>query len=103
MASTTDFSELDLFDCASRQWRTLVRTRQIDNVSWSHDGKWIHFTAWSDKGYALYRVRVADGKVEQLALHPEFEDAWTGVAPDGSPLALRAVKIEEVYALDLKW
>ena len=74
----------------------------MNDASWSVDGEFVHFEAVADRGTALFRVRVDDGKVEQLAPQPEYEYSWSGVAPDGSPLTLRAVKIEEIYALDLK-
>jgi hypothetical protein len=28
---------------------------------------------------------------------------WTGLAPDGSILALRDTSTQEIYALDVKW
>jgi Tol biopolymer transport system component/DNA-binding winged helix-turn-helix (wHTH) protein len=102
LAQTTDFKDLELFDCKAQAWKALARADRINDASWSVDGKFVHFEASTAGGQALFRVRVDDGKVEQLALQPEFEYSWSGVAPDGSPLTLRAVKIEEIYALDLK-
>jgi DNA-binding winged helix-turn-helix (wHTH) protein/Tol biopolymer transport system component len=101
LAQTTDFKELDLFDCKSQTCRTLARV-QSDDASWSLDGKFIHFQANTERGRALCRIRVDDGKVEQLALQPEKEYSWSGVAPDGSPLTFRALKIEEIYALEVR-
>ena len=101
LAQTTNFQELDLFDCKSQTWRTLARV-QSDDASWSLDGKFIHLQANTERGRALCRIRVADGKFEQLALQPEKEYSWSGVAPDGSPLTFRALKIEEIYALDVR-
>ncbi len=71
--------------------RDLVCGRQVRTLSREHR-----------KGIALFRVRVEDGKIDELALQPEQEYSWSGVAPDGSPLTLRTVKIEEIYALDLR-
>jgi DNA-binding winged helix-turn-helix (wHTH) protein/Tol biopolymer transport system component len=102
LAQTTDFKDLELFDCKAQTWKSLARATQMNDASWSLDSKFVHFEARVERGRALLRVRVDDGKVEQLALQPEFEYSWSGVAPDGSPLTLRAVKIEEVYALNLK-
>lgn len=101
LAQTTDFKELDLFDCKSQTWRTLARV-QSDDASWSADGKFIHFQANTERGRALCRIRVEDRKFELLALQPEKESSWSGSAPDGSPLTFRALKLEEIYALDLK-
>jgi DNA-binding winged helix-turn-helix (wHTH) protein/WD40 repeat protein len=102
LAQTTDFKEVDMFDCESQTWSYLVARAHSDDAAWSADGKFVHFSADAERGRALFRVRVKDGKVEQLAPQPEFENSWSGVAPDGSPLTLRAIKIEEIYAIDLK-
>jgi Tol biopolymer transport system component/DNA-binding winged helix-turn-helix (wHTH) protein len=102
LAQTTDFKALDLFDCETQTWRRLTRGSVMNDASWSLDGKFVHFQAATERGDALFRVRIDDGKVEQLALQPEFEYSWSGVAPDGSPLTLRSVRIEEIYALDLR-
>jgi Tol biopolymer transport system component len=102
LAATTDASELHLFDCKSRRWKPLASLRAINDPTWSSDGRFVHLTASTERGIALFRIKVADGKREELALRPEFEYSWSGVAPDGSPLTLRSIKLEEIYALDLR-
>lgn len=102
LAATTDFKGLDLFDCKTQTWKPLARAAAINDAVWSLDSKFVHFQANTEQGRALLRVRIDDGMIEQLALEPEIEFSWSGVAPDGSPLMLRAVKIEDIYALDLK-
>ncbi len=101
LAQTTDFKELDLFDCDTKSWRVLVRQPSND-ATWSLDGKFVHFEGTTEEGRVLFRVRVGDGKVERLVPQPDFDYSWSGVAGDGSPLTLRALKSEEIYALDLK-
>jgi Tol biopolymer transport system component/DNA-binding winged helix-turn-helix (wHTH) protein len=100
LAQTTDFKELLLFNCRSQTWRSLARA-DSDNATWSVDGKFVHFDGKTERGKALFRVDIAGGKIEEFALQPEIEYPWSGVAPDGSPLTLRALKIEEIYALKL--
>jgi hypothetical protein len=57
---------------------------------------------------AVYRVRIADRKVERLAEIRNFNrvvqawDSWMGLTPDGSPLFMRETGSQEVYALDLE-
>jgi DNA-binding winged helix-turn-helix (wHTH) protein len=102
LAQTADFKELALFDCKSHAWRRLARLSRIDDANWSGDTNFVHFAADTERGRGLFRVRIDDGKVEQLAPQPEFEYGWSGVAPDGSPLTLRSTKIEEIYALSLR-
>jgi hypothetical protein len=56
----------------------------------------------------MYRVRVADHKVERVASLKGFRRAifawtpWSGLTPDGSPLLLHDISSQEVYALDLE-
>jgi len=52
----------------------------------------------------LYRIHVPGAEVEQLVspeLMPSMEYLWSGVAPDGSPLLLRSIMIQEIYEIDL--
>jgi eukaryotic-like serine/threonine-protein kinase len=53
----------------------------------------------------FYRVRAADRKVERLVSLKGYCLAgaigyWMGLAPDGSPLLLHDVGVQEIYALD---
>jgi hypothetical protein len=53
-------------------------------------------------------VRIADRKIEEIASLKDvrqtgFRSAvWMGLAPDDSPLLLRDVGTQEIYALDLQ-
>ncbi len=75
----------------------------IGYPSWSRDSKHIYFDS-TGSGAAFYRVQVSDRKVERLASLTNIRRAgtylWTGLAPDNSPLLLRDVGTEEIYALD---
>ncbi len=102
VAVTTDFRSLVLFDWQAQRWTTLYSGSGIDDATWSLDGRFVHFRARTEHGQALFRVRVADATIEQLAMYPVSEQDWAGVAPDGSPLVLRSTRIEEIYRLDLK-
>jgi hypothetical protein len=57
---------------------------------------------------AVYRVRLADHKVEEIASLKDFRrmvtpwSTWFGVTPDGSLLVIRDAGSQEVYALDLE-
>jgi hypothetical protein len=50
-------------------------------------------------------VRVSDGKLEKLATLRNIRVTgtyqWTGLTPDDSPLLLRDVGTEEIYALSV--
>ena len=102
VAVATNSGSLALFDCARRRWTPLVKARDIEDPVWSLDSRFVHFTALTDAGRALFRVRIADAVVERLAPDPASEIRWSGVGPDGSPLVLNSTRIEEIYAIDFK-
>ena len=63
-------------------------------TDWSKDGKYIYFdTELSEE--AVYRVRVADRKLERAADLKGLRrlvfawTPWSGLTPDGSPLLLQ--------------
>jgi hypothetical protein len=74
--------------------------------NWSRDGSYIYFADPYTKEPALYRLRISDRKVEELAspnpriLTWAIADKWMGLGPDDSPLVLRDTSVEEIYALD---
>ena len=55
---------------------------------------------------SIFRVRLADLKLEKLASLENASDIkhsrWFSLAPDDSPLVLRDMSTQEIYALDLQ-
>ena len=97
-----DGSSLRLYDFATQKWSELAKL-PMGYPSWSRDSKYIYFdSAGTDT--AFYRVRVSDRKFERLVSLKNVRRTgtyqWTGLAPDDSPLLLRDVGTEEIYALD---
>ena len=97
----TAYSAIRLFDFATKKWTELANLPlDYRYLNWSRDSRYIYFEASS----AFYRVRIADHKLESLVslkdLRRAGPDEWTGRAPDDSPLLLRDVGTEEIYALD---
>jgi len=74
---------------------------------WSSDSKYIYFDS-TESVPKLYRIRIADHSLEQVAsfqgirLAPTLGGSLTGLAPDDSPLVSRDVGTQEIYALDLE-
>jgi Tol biopolymer transport system component len=98
-------SSLLLYDFGKRSWTTLVNMPDIINVAWSRDSKCVYFLAGKPTR-ELYRVSLAINKIESLSSFrgsAEVGDDWIGVAPDGSPLVMMDIRIDEVYALDVQW
>ncbi len=89
-----------VFDLVTRKWTELERI-YVGFPSWSHDSKYVYFDSPEGEP-GFYRVRVADHKLERLFSLKglRLADGWTGLAPDDSPLVLRDVGTQEIYALD---
>jgi Tol biopolymer transport system component len=102
-AERSEPESLWLFDFATRDWQQLT-TMGGNFPNWSHDGKYLYFESFENKGSAWYRVRVKDRMLERLASFKDLRRAgtyaWSGLGPDDSPLLLRDVGTEEVYALN---
>jgi hypothetical protein len=104
---TSDGQKLLGFDFTTGSWTDWAKM-SIGYINWSRDGKFVYFDGVSAGETALFRLRVSDRKVDRLvglkdlgrqAVDPVF-GAWTGLAPDDSPLAVRDIGTQEIYALD---
>ena len=103
-AITIDNASLRLYDVATQKWVELAKL-PINYPSWSRDSKYIYFDTFGSDP-AFYRVRVNDRRIERLVSLKNIRQAgtylgpWTGLGPDDSPLLLRDIGREEIYALD---
>lgn len=104
-AITNDSSKLMLFDRERQQWQELV-SLPMGYPSWSHDGQYIYFDTTFTEEASFFRVRISDHKLERLVslkgMHRYWGDlgSWTALAPDDSPLLIRDISNQEIYALD---
>ena len=104
-AITNDSLKLVLFDRVNEKWQDLV-SLPIGYVSWSHNGQYVYFDTTLTGDAALFRLRISDHKLERLlslkGLRRYFGPfgSWTGLAPDDSPLLVRDISSQEIYALD---
>jgi Tol biopolymer transport system component/predicted Ser/Thr protein kinase len=105
-ASSGGGQPLMLFDFKTQKWAELAGIT-VAYPNWSRDGNYIYFHSFGSDT-ALYRVRVSDHKLEKIVSLKGIRltigtfGAWSGLAPDDSPLILRDVGSQEIYALDLQ-
>jgi len=102
--------KLFLFDQQTQKWSELLNRNKPTAGwhQWSNDSKSVY--VWDlENEAALSRVRIGDRKIQRVV---EFAvpkgltgaaGGWMGVAADGSPLLLRDLSIQEIYALDVDW
>ena len=103
VATPYDSTRLMLFDFQTQKWTELTRA-SLGWPMWSNDSKYVYFMQWSGV-YGIYRVRLADHKVERIEdlmnlVLTGFENSWFGLTPDESPLVLRNTGTADIYSLD---
>jgi dipeptidyl aminopeptidase/acylaminoacyl peptidase len=97
---------LALYDFSTHQWGELTKV-SASNANWSRDGECVYFNDSFDLKMPVYRVCLKDRKAQLVVnlakggtLATGTFGQWTGVAPDGSILAVRDNSLEEIYALE---
>ena len=107
IAALSKGNHLALFEWKTQKWTELTIPMTIDYPNWSHDGKYVYFNSTAGGEPAFYRLQIKNHKVERVASLANIKrpntasfGAWTGLAPDDSPLALRDISSYEIYALD---
>ena len=109
MAQTSSGDALMIYETTFRKWSELIRPGPGQTVGfqqWSRDGKLVYYRAFGLKP-AVYSIRIEDHKTERLADLSGIQTTgnggdWAAVTPDGSPLILRDVSLNEIYALDFE-
>ena len=102
-------TKMMLFDEKARKWTQLLNVHVGGYQVWSKDSKHVYIPdTSSDAEMTFYRVRIADHNLERVAdfmvpkgFMPGNFGKWSGLAPDGSPLFVRDLSDEEIYALDV--
>ena len=77
-----------------------------DNPTWSRDGAYIYMDVPYARNPSVYRIRIADRKVERIASLTGIQRVvegiglWMGLAPDDSLMILRQVDGSEIDSWD---
>jgi eukaryotic-like serine/threonine-protein kinase len=105
VALTPDALGLKMYDKGTATWKQFT-TLEINFETWSRDSQYVYFdTLGADP--TLYRAHLPDLKVERVLSFKGYRrpfgfiGAYSGLAPDGSPLIVDDVGWHEIYALDL--
>jgi hypothetical protein len=78
-------------------------------ISWSPDEKHLYFDTLRSTNDFFNRVSLGQHRVELTVdlkginrfLGPWGQ--WSGIMPDGSPILVRDISVDEIYALDVQW
>jgi Tol biopolymer transport system component len=107
-ALTTAQTKIVVFDFNRKIWSDWVSGPRFSYPAWSRDGKYLYFETWVTDTPGYYRVRLGQTRLELLVdlkgLHQVDTSLgiWSGITPDGSPLFVRDLSTDEIYALDLE-
>ncbi len=107
VALSPDEKKLMLFDFTTNHWRQLASdVGNIGYMAWSADGAFVYFDNLFTADAAYLRERVSDSKLERIVslngmrrFLGDFE-SWTGLGPGDTPLFMRDISVQEIYALD---
>jgi Tol biopolymer transport system component len=110
-AFTVDARKLLLFDFSVGKWSELTSGKSMQYPNLSRDGKYIYFEDIGESGPELDRVNLTERKRERVLglkdvpriFMTECGCPWNGLDLEGSPLIMRDVGIQEIYALDLEF
>jgi Tol biopolymer transport system component len=94
-----------LFDFRTQAWTELGEGSGL--VKWSRDGQYLYYLRYGLESVVM-RVRVSDLRVEEVASLKGIRQAGRmaglefGLTPEGTPIVLRDVGTQEIYALGWK-
>ena len=102
-AMPSESRRLLVFDFTTQKWGEVAKM-PMGFPNWSKNSDYIYFLHEEDQP-SVMRVRIQDHKVERVADLKDFRQTgfwtvWLGLAPDDSPLLLRDIGTQEIYALD---
>lgn len=97
---------MKIFDFETQRWSVLQEKDEIDFLTWSANSQFIYFLRPSvDPG--VFRVRVSNSVEERVVnltgfRHTGAFNFWMGLDPTDTPLLIRDVGTDDIYALTLE-
>jgi serine/threonine protein kinase/Tol biopolymer transport system component len=104
--TNSDPEILKLYDFSTQKWSDLAQA-PIGDIGFYPDSKAVFYS--NQDTQKVFRIRLRDRKVEEITdLHSmhrptlHYWPPWTGLTPDGSPLFMRNLGSNEIYALEME-
>ena len=102
---------LMLYDLIRQKWSKLLEPTSpgetVGFPQWSTDAKVVYYRVWaSGHDDGAYRIRLSDNKIEKIVNLSGIPTTgalgfWTAFDPNGNPIILRDLSLNEIYALDV--
>jgi Tol biopolymer transport system component/DNA-binding winged helix-turn-helix (wHTH) protein len=95
-----------IFDFETKQWSIVERTGETGFPTWSSNSQFIYFLRMGhDPG--VFRVRVSGGNAKRVVdlkgfRHTGAFTLWMGLDPTDTPMLIRDVGTDDIYALTLE-
>ena len=109
VAVAGDSRKLSLFDFQTQKWTDWVtQTTALGFPCWSRDGKYLYFDSTYSNSQSYVRIKVGETKSESVLSLKDLRryfgsvGAWSGLTPDGTPIFVRDISTQEIYALDVQ-
>jgi Tol biopolymer transport system component/DNA-binding winged helix-turn-helix (wHTH) protein len=106
-AENDSFNQMAIYDFSTQKWRVAVQgISTLGYFAFTRDSKSLIFDTQEVEDPYFYRLRMTDftfAPIVSLKDASRFYGpfaAWSGIAPDGSPLLVRDISNREIYALD---
>ena len=108
IALSNDSHRILLFDFKTRKWSDWISVQgTLSYPNWSSDGNYLYFAASETCSPAYYRAKLGQSRPELLLDLKDIKqfsgdlEVWSAITPDGSPLFVRDMSTDEIYALEL--
>jgi len=107
-AMNSQSTKLLLYDFKIQKWSEWT-SELIGFPNWSRDGTYLYYDSPFTDHPTFRRIKVGETRSELVAdlkglvrysAPPAF--GWSGLAPDGFPIASRSLSTDEIYALDVE-
>jgi Tol biopolymer transport system component/DNA-binding winged helix-turn-helix (wHTH) protein len=107
VAMSRTFAGLKVLDVTTQRWSSLPVDGRMDYPAWSSDSQSVDFLRLINGDRGVYRVRIQGGKTERVADLKDWHitgyySFWMALDPTDTPLLLRDVGSDEIYALTLE-